>query len=95
MQFFMKDSKWNDEEALKIYQEGQSERLSDDEGMITIDESGFVKKGKNSVCVARQYCGSVGKVENSQVGVFVGYSGSKGFNASIQLVGELFKGFPP
>ena len=44
LQFFMKDSKWNDEEASKIYQEGQSERLSDDEGMITIDESGFVKK---------------------------------------------------
>ena len=29
--------------------------------------------------VARQYCGSVGKVENSQVGVFVGYSGPKGY----------------
>lgn len=47
--------------------------------MITVDESGFVKKGKHSVGMARQYCGSVGKVENSQVGVFVGYSGSKGY----------------
>ena len=79
LQFFMKDSKWNDAEASRIHQEGQSERLSNDEGMITIDESGFVKKGKHSVGVARQYCGSVGKVENSQVGVFVGYSGSKGY----------------
>jgi SRSO17 transposase len=47
--------------------------------MLTIDESGFPKKGDNSVGVAPQYCGSVGKVANSQVGVFVGYSGSKGY----------------
>ncbi|MBE3101282.1 MAG: IS701 family transposase [Firmicutes bacterium] len=79
LQHFMKESNWNDAEASKIYQEGQSERLSDLEGMITVDESGFQKKGKNSVGVARQYCGSVGKVENSQVGVFVGYSGPKGY----------------
>lgn len=79
LQFFMKDSKWDDEGAAKIYQEGLSERLSTDEGMITVDESGFVKKGKHSVGVARHYCGSVGKVENSQVGVFVGYSGSRGY----------------
>jgi len=79
LQFYMKDAKWDDKKAAKIYQEGLSERLSDDEGMITIDESGFVKKGKHSVGVARQYCGSVGKVENSQVGVFAGYSGPKGY----------------
>lgn len=79
LQFHMKDAKWDDERAERIYQEGLSERLSDDEGMFTIDESGFVKKGHNSVGVARQYCGSIGKVENSQVGVFVGYSGPKGY----------------
>ena len=38
----MKDAKWDDEEAAKIYQEGLSERFSDDESMITVDESGFV-----------------------------------------------------
>ena len=79
MQNFMKGSKWDDEEAASIYQEGLSERLSEDEGMMTVDESGFPKKGDNSVGVAPQYCGSVGKVANSQVGVFVGYSGSKGY----------------
>jgi SRSO17 transposase len=78
-QNFMKKSKWNDEEAATIYQEGLSECLSDVEGMITVDEIGFPKKGDHSVGVAPQYCGSVGKVANSQVGVFVGYSGSKGY----------------
>ena len=79
LQFFMKDAKWDDEGVKKIYQAGLSERICEPNGMITVDESDFVKKGKNSVGVARQYCGSVGKVENSQVGVFVGYSGSKGY----------------
>ena len=79
LQNFMKESKWDDEGAATIYQEGLSERLSENEGMITIDESGFPKKGEYSVGVASQYCGSVGKVANSQVGVFVGYSGSKGY----------------
>lgn len=79
LQFYMKDAKWDDKLAERIYEEGLSERLSEDEGMLTVDESGFVKKGNHSVGVARQYCGSVGKVENSQVGVFVGYSGAKGY----------------
>jgi SRSO17 transposase len=47
--------------------------------MITIDPSDFPKKGKESVGVARQYCGAVGKVENCQSGVFVGYSSDKGY----------------
>ena len=43
-------------------------------GSIHVDESGFVKKGTESVGVARQYCGRLGKVENCQVGVFLGYT---------------------
>lgn len=42
-------------------------------GIGVFDESGFVKKGSQSVGVKRQYCGRVGKVENCQVGVFLGY----------------------
>jgi len=48
-------------------------------GVVTFDESGFVKKGSHSVGVGRQYCGSIGKVENSQVGVFSGYASEKGY----------------
>jgi SRSO17 transposase len=43
------------------------------------DESGFVKKGQDSVGVARQYCGTLGKVENCQVGVFAGYASRHGY----------------
>lgn len=47
-------------------------------GVGVIDESGFVKKGEASAGVARQYCGRLGKVENCQVGVFLGYVSPKG-----------------
>lgn len=78
LQFFMKNAKWDDQKALTIYQKGLAQKISEPEGMFTIDESGVAKKGDKSVGVARQYCGSVGKVENSQVGVYLGYANSKG-----------------
>jgi SRSO17 transposase len=46
--------------------------------MLTLDSSEQVKSGKESAGVARQYCGRLGKVENCQSGVFVGYVGDKG-----------------
>ena len=48
-------------------------------GMINTDSSEFLKKGKESVGVLRQYCGEAGKTENCQSGVFVGYSSKKGY----------------
>ena len=41
--------------------------------MIVFDPSAFAKKGAKSVGVARQWCGRLGKVENCQVGVYMGY----------------------
>ena len=49
-----------------------ADELGDPEGILRFDETGFVKKGQDSVGVARQYCGTLGKVENGQVGVFAG-----------------------
>lgn len=43
------------------------------DGVLVIDPSGVVKQGKASVGVARQWCGRVGKIENCQVGVYLGY----------------------
>lgn len=79
MQNFFKDGIWDDSRALKIYQERLSSVISEPSGMINADGCDFPKKGKKSVGVKRQYCGVLGKTENCQAGVFIGYSGSKGY----------------
>lgn len=52
--------------------------LGDPEAVLVLDETGFVKKGTKSVGVAPQYCGSVGKIANCQVGVFLAYATAAG-----------------
>jgi SRSO17 transposase len=52
--------------------------LGDPSGVLVIDETSFPKQGRHSVGVARQYCGTLGKVANCQVGVFLGYASPKG-----------------
>jgi SRSO17 transposase len=54
------------------------EHLGDDESVLIVDETGFIKKGDKSVGVKRQYTGTVGKTENCQVGVFVAYASEQG-----------------
>jgi SRSO17 transposase len=54
------------------------QHLEDPNGVLVLDETGFVKKGRHSAGVARQYTGTVGKVENCQIGVFVGYASPLG-----------------
>ena len=54
------------------------EQLGEPAGTLVVDETGFVKKGKKSAGVARQYSGTAGRRENSQVGVFLSYASSKG-----------------
>ena len=49
-------------------------RLGDRSGVLVVDETGFLKKGRHSVGVARQYSGTAGRVENCQVGVFWSWS---------------------
>jgi SRSO17 transposase len=60
---------------------GMIKKLIEDEadGMHTLDSSEFPKKGSHSAGVARQYCGNLGKVENCQSGVFIGYTSHKGY----------------
>jgi len=47
-------------------------------GLLIVDETGFLKKGKHSCGVARQYSGTAGGTENAQVGVFLAYASAKG-----------------
>ncbi len=77
-QRFLKTYKWDHAAMLLKHQELTAERLGTANGMITVDASEFPKKGKNSVGVARQYCGNTGKKDNCQSGVFVGYVSDKG-----------------
>ncbi len=55
------------------------ERLGDPEGVFVLDETGFLKKGTKSVGVKRQYSGTAGRIENCQVGVFLGYATAQGY----------------
>ena len=47
--------------------------MAEADGVLVFDPSGVVKQGKGSVGVARQWCGRVGKIDNCQVGIYMGY----------------------
>jgi SRSO17 transposase len=79
LQQFLKVGRWDHEEMETRHQTLLADSLSSPGGMLTVDSSEFPKKGKESVGVARQYCGPLGKVDNCQSGVFIGYSSSKGY----------------
>jgi SRSO17 transposase len=54
------------------------EHLGDPQGVLVIDETGFIKKGTKSVGVKRQYSGTAGRIENCQIGVFLAYASPQG-----------------
>jgi SRSO17 transposase len=74
MQRFLSDGVWDEDQMLWNYHHLVAAEMGDPDGVLMFDETGFVKKGTDSVGVARQYCGSLGKVENCQVGVFAAYA---------------------
>jgi SRSO17 transposase len=55
------------------------EHLGDDDGVLVVDETGFLKKGTKSAGVARQYSGTAGRRENQQIGVFLAYATARGY----------------
>src|SRR5262244_1829627 len=79
MQRFISDNIWDEDKMRQTYHGLVAAEMGDPEGVLIVDESGFVKKGKESVGVARQYCGSLGKVEHCQVGVFAAYASRHGY----------------
>ena len=87
MQHFIGQSPWKPEPVIAIHQKLVAETLGEVAGVVLIDESGVVKQGDDSVGVAAQYCGPVGKVANSQVGVYLGYASRKGYSL---IEGQLF-----
>ena len=79
MQRFVSDAVWDEEKILCKYRSMVCEDLGDPNGVLIFDETGFPKKGEESIGVARQYCGSLGKVDNCQVGVFAAYASRHGY----------------
>src|SRR5665648_1041329 len=64
---------WDADGLRDIVREYVIEHLADDDAVLVIDETGFLKQGKASCGVARQYTGSAGKITNCQIGVFCAY----------------------
>src|SRR5262247_1406704 len=79
MQRFISDVYWDEEQMKWNYHQLVADELGEPDGVLMFDETGFVKKGQDSAGVARQYCGTLGKVENCQVGVFAGYASRHGY----------------
>lgn len=94
LQHFIGQSPWSREGMLQRHQARVVETLGEEDGVLLVDKSGMVKQGQHSVGVARQWCGSVGKVANSQVGVYLGYASRKGhsfLDAGLYLPQEWFE----
>lgn len=79
MQQFISEGAWPDETILKRHWREVDTTLGDEDGVLTLDGSDFLKQGKESVGVKRQYCGEVGKRANCQAGVFLGYASALGY----------------
>jgi SRSO17 transposase len=79
MQRLVSEALWDEDAMLETYQRLVHEEMGEADGVLIVDETGFAKKGQDSVGVARQYCGPLGKVENCQVGVFAAYASRQGY----------------
>jgi SRSO17 transposase len=78
VQHFVGAGKWDDAAVVAELRQHVSEELGAPDGVLILDGSAFPKKGTDSCGVARQWCGRLGKLDNCQVGVFVGYASRRG-----------------
>ena len=78
LQRFVGAGQWDDEAVTSETRAEVTEELGDARGVLALDPSSFPKKGTESCGVKRQWCGRLGKTDNCQVGVFLGYASAKG-----------------
>jgi SRSO17 transposase len=74
---------WDEDTARDVLRGYVTRHLGDPGAVLAVDETGFLKKGTKSAGVARQYTGTAGRVENSQVGVFLAYAAPDGARALV------------
>ena len=78
MQYLLDRAVWESDQVRDELQAYVREMIGDQSGVYVLDETGFLKKGKKSVGVQRQYSGTAGRVENCQIGVFLAYTTEAG-----------------
>lgn len=78
VQRLLAEADWDEEAVRDDLRAYVIEQLGEADGTLVVDETGFLKKGRKSAGVARQYSGTAGRRENSQVGVFLSYASAKG-----------------
>jgi SRSO17 transposase len=78
LQTFITNAPWDANKVLGELRQQVAQEWGDPDAVVVVDETGFPKKGTKSVGVKRQYSGTLGRVENCQVGVFLGYHAGKG-----------------
>jgi SRSO17 transposase len=71
-------AQWDADALRDVVRDYAVETLAEPDAVLVVDETGFLKQGKASCGVGRQYTGSAGKVTNCQIGVFAAYVSSKG-----------------
>jgi len=77
LQKFLGQSLWDDGLLIRELSRQVGMELGEPDGVLVFDPSGFKKQGKESVGVARQWCGRLGKIDNCQVGIYLGYVSRK------------------
>ncbi len=78
LQHLLAGSKWEPDDIRDDLQEYVAAKLGDADGVLIIDDTGFIKKGTTSAGVQRQYSGTAGRTENCQIGVFAAYASARG-----------------
>src|SRR5260221_14669370 len=78
MQRLLNAAVWQEDEVRDTLSRYVAARMGEPNGILIIDETGFLKKGTKSAGVARQYSGTAGRIENQQVGDFLAYASSRG-----------------
>jgi SRSO17 transposase len=78
MQRLLRTAAWDADAVRDDLRGFVTARLGHPDGVLICDETGFLKKGTGSVGVQRQYSGTAGRIENSQLGVFLSYASAAG-----------------
>jgi SRSO17 transposase len=87
MQYLLDRSRWDASAVEARLSEYVKDEFGAPDAVLVLDETGFLKKGDHSAGVQRQYSGTAGRIENSQVGVFLCYASTRG---SVLLDRELY-----